>query len=152
MSWGAQPRGDRGIAFGEAFARHGVHVLIGLVWGAIVLAVSPFYFLWLLPVVLGLVSSMGFTMWTSRADAGQRARTLGLFMTPEETSPPPELLSRAAVLERPVDVVTATELVGHLPEPAPRGMRPQLLKHRPLRTPRFAHGGVEVAVGEREAT
>jgi membrane glycosyltransferase len=36
------------------------------------------------------------TAWTSRADVGQRARRWGLFLIPEETEPPPELVMATA--------------------------------------------------------
>jgi membrane glycosyltransferase len=39
------------------------------------------------------VLSIPLSVWTSRRSLGARARKLGLFLTPEETKPPPELVS-----------------------------------------------------------
>ncbi len=100
VSWSAQERGDRGIRFGEALWRHKWHVLLGLVWGAVILWLAPRYIWWLLPVLAGLVLSVPLTMLTSRAGAGQWTRRHGLLLTPEESQPPKEL---AALAERLAD-------------------------------------------------
>jgi membrane glycosyltransferase len=50
-----------------------------------------------------MVVSIPLSVWTSRASLGARCRDLGFFLTPEETSPPPELDTlrvRMALLER----------------------------------------------------
>ena len=41
----------------------------------------------------GMVLSIPLSVWTSRRSLGARARKLGLFLTPEETKPPPELVA-----------------------------------------------------------
>jgi membrane glycosyltransferase len=38
-----------------------------------------------------MVFSIPFSVLTSRSELGARSRTMGLFLTPEETAPPPEL-------------------------------------------------------------
>jgi membrane glycosyltransferase len=94
--WSAQDRGDRGISAIEALARHKWHVLLGMAWGAVILAIAPRYIWWMLPVLAGLVLSVPLTMLTSRTSAGRWARRRGLLLTPEETDAPSEL----AALER----------------------------------------------------
>jgi len=42
-------------------------------------------------VFAGMTFSMPFSVFTSRSRLGARTRGMGLFLTPEETSPPPEL-------------------------------------------------------------
>jgi membrane glycosyltransferase len=91
VTWNAQDRGDRGITFREAFSRHLWHTLIGLVWGAVILAIAPRYIWWMSPILIGLLLSAPLTMLTSLASAGVWARKHGLLLTPEETEPPPEL-------------------------------------------------------------
>jgi membrane glycosyltransferase len=91
VSWQAQERGDRGIGFGEALARHRWHVLSGVLWAAVILKIAPRYIWWVSPVVAGLVLSVPLTMLTSRASLGRWARRAGLLLTPEETAEPPEL-------------------------------------------------------------
>jgi len=98
VSWSAQERGDRGIGVGEALWRHKWHVLLGLVWGAVILWFAPRYIWWLLPVLAGLVLSVPLTMLTSHAGAGQWLRRRGLLLTPEESQPPAELAALAQKL------------------------------------------------------
>src|SRR6185503_9279528 len=59
-------------------------------------------------VCVGMVLAMPLSVFTSRSSWGTRARRLGLFLTPEETSPVPELdtlrmrlAGRTAVEETP---------------------------------------------------
>jgi membrane glycosyltransferase len=96
VTWNAQDRGDRGITFREAFSRHKWHVLIGLVWGGVIVAIAPRYIWWMSPILIGLLLSIPLTMLTSLSSAGVWARKRGLLLTPEEIEPPPEL----AALER----------------------------------------------------
>jgi membrane glycosyltransferase len=98
VSWNAQERGDRGIGFVEALNRHKWQIALGLVWGGVILAISPRYIWWLLPILAGLLLSVPLTMMTSRASVGRWMRRRGLLLTPEETNPPPELVGLAARL------------------------------------------------------
>lgn len=91
VSWNAQDRGDRGITFREALSRHKWHVLIGLLWGGVILWIAPRYIWWMSPILLGLLLSVPLTMLTSLTSAGVWMRKRGLLLTPEETEPPPEL-------------------------------------------------------------
>jgi membrane glycosyltransferase len=91
VAWNAQDRGDRGITFREALSRHKWHVVIGLVWGAVILAIAPRYIWWMSPILLGLLLSVPLTMLTSLSSAGIWARKHRLLLTPEETQPPAEL-------------------------------------------------------------
>ena len=97
VRWDAQPRDDRGISFREAFARMKWHIALGLVWGGVILAFAPAFIWWMAPVLAGLLAGVPLTMITSRADLGHKARELGLFLTPEETDTPIELLGIEAV-------------------------------------------------------
>jgi membrane glycosyltransferase len=91
VTWNAQDRGDRGISFLDALARHKWHMLIGLAWGAVILAIAPRYIWWMSPILIGLLLSAPLTMLTSLTSAGVWTRKHGLLLTPEETDPPPEL-------------------------------------------------------------
>jgi len=91
VSWNAQSRSDRGVTFREAFRRQKWHLLLGLVWGGVMLRLAPQFFWWLTPVLIGLVCGIPLTVWTSRVSAGRLARRWGLLLTPEETAPPREL-------------------------------------------------------------
>ena len=91
VNWTAQKRTADGTAWSSAWRRHWGHVLIGLVWGGIIWWLKPSSFWWFVPVFAGMVLSVPFSVLTSRSHFGARSRSLGLFLTPEETSPPPEL-------------------------------------------------------------
>lgn len=91
VKWDAQSRDDRGISFSEAMTRMKWHVAIGLAWGTIILMLAPRFIWWMAPVVIGLLASVPLAMWTSRTTLGRKLRERGYFLTPEETSTPPEL-------------------------------------------------------------
>jgi len=97
VSWNAQDRNERGVTFKEAFRRQKWHLALGVAWGAAMLYLAPQFFWWLTPVLVGLLGGIPLTVWTSRTSAGKLFRRAGLLLTPEETAPPPELvtLSRA---------------------------------------------------------
>jgi membrane glycosyltransferase len=101
VTWNAQDRGDRGVTFGDALARHRWQILLGIIWGALILTFAPRFIWWMMPVLAGLLLSAFLTMVSSRVDVGVWLRRRGLLLTPEESSPPPELaaLHRALVQE-----------------------------------------------------
>jgi membrane glycosyltransferase len=96
--WGPQQRVAVGVGWAEAARRHAVHTLIGLVWGAAVWRLDHPTFWWFAPVMGGMALSIPLSVLTSRAGPGGRARDLGIFLTPEETEPPPELAGLRARL------------------------------------------------------
>jgi membrane glycosyltransferase len=100
VSWDAQPRDDRGLTWREGFVRHIGQTVIGLIWGAAVLAVAPSFFWWLTPVIFGLVLAIPLSVLSSRSDIGIRLKRYGLFLTPEETDPPAELKQLRTALEQ----------------------------------------------------
>jgi membrane glycosyltransferase len=105
VAWNPQNRGDgAGIPWGAAFRSCWPGSLLGIVWGLSMYVLSPGFFVWLSPVAAGLALSIPLTVWTSRLSLGDMSRRLGLFATPAETAPDPEI----AELER------------SLAEPAPR--------------------------------
>jgi membrane glycosyltransferase len=91
VTWSPQKRAADGTAWTYALRRHWGHMLIGLLWGGFIWWLEPSTFLWFAPVFLGMVFSVPFSVFSSRSSLGARARAAGLFLTPEETSPPPEL-------------------------------------------------------------
>ncbi len=91
VGWGPQKRTADGTAWGYAIQRHWGHTLVGVVWGGLIWWLEPHVFYWFLPVCMGMVLSIPVSVFTSRSSLGARTRSLGLFLTPEELSPPPEL-------------------------------------------------------------
>jgi membrane glycosyltransferase len=91
VHWGGQKRVADGTAWSSAFRRHWWHTVVGLVWGGLVWWLDPATFWWFVPVFAGMVLAIPLSVFTSRSRLGALARSRGLFLTPEETSPPPEL-------------------------------------------------------------
>jgi membrane glycosyltransferase len=63
---------------------------------------EPTLFWWFTPVLAGMVLSIPLSVFTSRKNLGAHARSLGIFLTPEETKPPLEIVSlrsRMKILE-----------------------------------------------------
>ena len=108
VAWVAQKRAadEDGTDWREAIITHGPPTVFGLVWGVSSLILIPAYFAWLSPVLAGLVCSIPLSIFLSKATFGRRARELGIFLTPEETTPPHEL----RMLEQNLD-----ECYRHLP-------------------------------------
>ena len=101
VGWGPQTRDDTGVSLAEALKSQGSHMVIGAVWGGLVLALAPQFFWWLLPVVFGKVFAVPLTVLSSRISAGRAAARLGLFLTPDEIDPPKELRDlRAAMADK----------------------------------------------------
>jgi membrane glycosyltransferase len=96
VNWGPQIRAADGTAWSFAIRRHWGHTLIGLVWGAFMWQLGPSLFWWFTPVLAGMVCSIPLSVFTSRRSVGARARKLGLFLTPEEIAPPPEIVALRA--------------------------------------------------------
>ncbi len=92
VSWVTQQRdSEDGTDWREAIITHSGHTLFGLVWGISAFVVSPAFFWWLSPVLAGLVLSIPVSILLSKAKVGRAARSLGIFLTPEEVHPPYEL-------------------------------------------------------------
>ncbi|HYG23633.1 MAG TPA: glucans biosynthesis glucosyltransferase MdoH [Verrucomicrobiae bacterium] len=103
VNWGPQKRGANGITWSNAVRAHLGHTLLGIVWGWLIWRLDPPAFWWFLPVLAGMLLSIPLSVVTSRPSIGAKARSLGLFLTPEETAPPSELDTlrmRMALLEK----------------------------------------------------
>ncbi len=96
VAWRSPPRGDQETTWGEAVRRHGLATLFATAWGAGIYWLNPQYARWLAPIVGALIASVPLSVFVSRVRAGAVARRAGLFVTPEETVPPPELLELEA--------------------------------------------------------
>jgi membrane glycosyltransferase len=108
VTWNAQDRGDRGVTFSEALRRHLWQMLLGIIWGAVILMLAPRFIWWMMPVLAGLLLSAFVTVLSSRADVGIALRRHGLLLTPEETSTPPELAAMLRALRQsPVEIAHA---------------------------------------------
>ncbi|MCW5771932.1 MAG: glucans biosynthesis glucosyltransferase MdoH [Rhodospirillaceae bacterium] len=92
IGWATQNRDDAGIPWPLAFRAHLGHMLLGLGVGVLAFAIDPQLFLWLSPLVAGLVLAVPLAQFSSRRDFGAWLRKRRLFLIPEETVPPPVLV------------------------------------------------------------
>ena len=93
VAWTTQKRTADGTSWLYAAQRHWGHTLIGVAWGWFTWKLDPGLFWWFTPVLAGMVFSVPLSVLTSRGHLGARAKSAGLFLTPEETRPPMELIS-----------------------------------------------------------
>jgi membrane glycosyltransferase len=155
VHWGPQKRTADGLSWSQAFRQHWAHAAIGLVWGAAIWRLDHPAFWWFAPVVAGMVLSIPLSVLTSRASLGESARRLGLFVTPEETAPPPELAglnARMAALEksgqlapRPADSGLADAVL----DPYLNAIHVSLLREK-RQNPAYAQALADLGVGRPE--
>jgi membrane glycosyltransferase len=91
IHWGPQRRTADGLTWATAARAHSSHTLIGLLWGAAVWFIDHPSFWWFAPVAAGMVLSIPLSVLTSRSHFGTLAQKWGVWLTPEEVDPPPEL-------------------------------------------------------------
>jgi len=82
--WSAQNRGEDALPWASALRLHAGHTIVGLVLGTAAAAVSWETFLWLSPIVAGLVLSAPLSWLTAHPDVSRSAWRAGLFRIPEE--------------------------------------------------------------------
>jgi membrane glycosyltransferase len=155
VQWGPQKRAADGIEWPQAIRQHWGHTVIGLIWGAAIWHLDRPVFWWFTPMMAGLILSIPASVLTSRATLGERARRFGLFATPEETAPPPELASlraRMAALEesgqtapRPVDSGLADAVL----DPYVNAIHVSLLREN-RQNPAYAQALADLGVGKPE--
>jgi membrane glycosyltransferase len=92
--WQAQRRDDGKLSGAELLRHYLWPTALGVALAAGAYAVSVPLFLWMMPVVAGLVLSIPIVAVTSLPIVGRGLRSLGLLLTPEEREPP-EVLVRA---------------------------------------------------------
>jgi membrane glycosyltransferase len=85
--WKAQNRVGSDVPFQEVAMRHIGHMVAGIAAGAFALFVSFHTFLWLLPIVAGLVLSPVISWATGVRDYGVKAWAWNIFRIPEEADP-----------------------------------------------------------------
>ncbi len=93
IQWKSPTREDAETSWREALRRHGAHTLLGVLWAAGVYWLNPSFLWWLLPIVGALMLSIPLSVLTSRLRLGRRLRAARLFLIPEETRPPVEILA-----------------------------------------------------------
>jgi len=86
--WPVQRRTDGSLSWRDSARRHLPHTLFGVALGAVVLVAAPSDLIWLSPVILGLAFSIPLSVLTADPALGAKVQRFGLFLTPEERTPP----------------------------------------------------------------
>lgn len=95
VGWGPQQRSDLGTSWSQALRYHGPSAVFALVWATALFLYNRSFFWWNSPVFVPLLMSVPLSVLSSRGSMGGLLRRFGLFLIPEEVSPPPELESLA---------------------------------------------------------
>jgi membrane glycosyltransferase len=93
IHWKSPARADAATSLSEAVARHGWQTALGIAWIVAVAWHVPALVPWIAPVAAGLLLAIPLSVWSSRTWPGVLARRVGLFVTPDETAPPMELIA-----------------------------------------------------------
>jgi len=137
VEWKSAPREDEETSWGEAVRRHAVDSTLASAWAIALYLLDPGYFWWITPILGSLAVSVPLSVLTSRIKLGDRVRALGLFVIPEETSPPQELrefsarydeLHAAAGPADPDEVFAAA-----VRDPGPWALHLAMMRHHPRR-------------------
>jgi membrane glycosyltransferase len=108
VGWNPQRRDDGSIPLRDVAWRHLQHTLFGFILAGCAYAVSPLLFLWMTPVIVGLVVAIPLSALTARRDLGRWLRRQGLLLIPEEVKPP-RVIALANVLTRQLQAEAPAE-------------------------------------------
>jgi membrane glycosyltransferase len=136
VGWPPQNRDEHRLSLKEALRAHGGQAFLGFAAGGVSYAYVPEFFLWLLPVLAGLVLAVPVSILSSSTGLGTLARRLGIFLTPEEYRPPRIVALLQENLARMEAEAARHEPAGearHVADPAACSLHLALLPHRPVR-------------------
>ncbi len=94
VGWNVQRRDDDALPWAQVARVYAGHTAVGVLLAVAAYAVSWALFLWMTPVIAGLLLAIPLAGLTANAHLGRGLRRLGLLLVPEERTPPP-ILSRA---------------------------------------------------------
>jgi len=92
VHWTTQNRDASGVDWREAMLTHVSHTLVGAAWGILAWWIDPFFFLWMTPVLAGMVLSIPLSILLSHDDLGSLLRRMRLLLTPSDTAPASEIV------------------------------------------------------------
>jgi membrane glycosyltransferase len=106
--WNAQAREEAEVCFEDIANRHLGDTAVGVILGVATLSAAPTIFLWMLPVIAGLVGCIPLAALTATRALGEAARRAGLLGVPEEIAPPPVMATfNRLASDRPQDASPA---------------------------------------------
>ena len=102
ISWGTQRRGRAGAsAWREAISAHAGQTIFGIALTLFVASFAPSLVWWMSPLLLGIILSIPLSYLTGSPEIGDAVKRRGIFATPEETDPEPELQRLSSALAQP---------------------------------------------------
>ncbi len=116
IQWKSPARADKSTSVKQALRRHGLQTVIGLGWMGLVAWKAPDVLPWIALVAAGLLLAIPISVLTSSSGFGLLMRRAKLFMTPDETRPPREVVAtaqyarNARALPRFADAITDPEV------------------------------------------
>lgn len=136
VGWPPQNRDDHRLSLKEALQAHGGQTLVGIAAGWVSYTYVPDFFLWLIPVLAGLVLAVPVSILSSSTRMGWLARRLGIFLTPEEYQTPRVIELLKENLARMEAEAAEHEQAGearNVADPAAYSLHLALLPHRPVK-------------------
>jgi membrane glycosyltransferase len=88
VNWGNQTRETDGTPWWEAIRYHGPAMALGVAWSALAYFIGWSFFLWMTPILAGLILSAVVSVLTSRTRYGGALLRHKILATPEEIHPP----------------------------------------------------------------
>jgi membrane glycosyltransferase len=137
--WQVQRRDDGTLPLRALVGRYLGHTFVGVLLAAAAFAVSLPLFLWMTPVIVGLVLAIPLAAVTADPAFGRFLRRLGLLTTPEERAPP-DVLRRGNALAR-VSAESPAPIVRLLRDPQLMSAHRAMLPKQPRR-----RGEIDVAL------
>ncbi len=145
--WGAQDRVAQGTTWRNALRNQWWQTALGLGCGWLIWTFAHDVFWWFSPLFFGMTLAAPLSVWTSRPSWGEAARKMGLFLTPEETFPPAELVELRERLKARTD--RAAKIEESIVDPYINAIHVSLLREARM----HPHLGPELArmgVGRKE--
>jgi len=132
VNWHPQAREGRILPWSEACRRGLPATIVGILWGGATWIGAPQFFLWLLPVLIGMVLAVPVIRLSSSPLLGRWAQRAGIFRTPADTNPPDVVVRLEQLLQqRPAWTPTTAMQLLALPAERWRDMPAQSLDRRP---------------------
>ncbi|WP_252735711.1 glucans biosynthesis glucosyltransferase MdoH [Aestuariibacter sp. A3R04] len=151
VKWEAQTREGRMVPWRVAISKSMTMTVLALVWAGTTFYYTPSLFLWLLPVLTGMVCAAPIIRLSSSPDFGQLCRRAGIFVIQEELRESPVLVYvRKQMATFDMDELDdSTVDIPTLAEEVPQAMVVQDLKAPPL--PKRPSTGDVIAAIEQQA-
>ena len=114
VGWNVQRRDDGALPWAEVARVYAGHTIFGVLLALAAYVVSWSLFLWMTPVLAGLLLAIPLAALTANARLGRRLQRLGLLLVPEERHPPAILRRAAAIASVNEDALPTMDAVSRL--------------------------------------